>query len=631
MRRTLPRRWARADAAVVRWAGPGTDEDRQLKQLLGAIAATHAHVRAAILIDRLRGGAGQLRALARSRSTSHGYLLIASRPVASWRCESTCSARAGRHGACEPRRGDVARGGRIRRLRALPYGRRRVVPRRARHAHGARPRLVPDPPGLLGEQRAHAASARSIAAWRRAIGQMVASRAPLQIIDSLNDWSMAARSKPSRAWASASRLRPLPRRAPRGAPARPAARTRPAATRSHHPRFRLRHRRSTPPPLRASRRIRRPSRPGFGGLVAGHVVGRVRPHDGVRAGDDARRASPPAARSARCPPSLSSLSAALPYHAHVVVASAVGRVGEPGHRVHDARRRAGDAHRRGRRHRLRSQRGRLQRRPRNRDGVPATAISNAILAGNYNAVLPLGDEQYNAGTAAGFAASYDPTWGRLKAIAHPAVGNHEYGSPGAAPYFDVLRRGRRPAPAKGWYSYDLGSWHLIALNSNCALLPGGCGAGSPQEPWLRADLAAHPVALHARLLAPPAVHLGRGGPTAEMSTIWDDLMAAGADVVSMATSTTTNASQPRTPTARATTPTASASSSSAPAARTTSPSAQSTPPTARCVTTPASASSSSPSATAPTPGASCPHPRPASATAATQPATDTARAAEPLV
>ena len=122
-------------------------------------------------------------------------------------------------------------------------------------------------------------------------------------------------------------------------------------------------------------------------------------------------------------------------------------------------------------------------------------------------MLPLGDEQYNAGTAAGFAASYHPTWGRLNPISHPVVGNHEYGSPGAVPYYNYFGA-TAGNPGEGWYSYDVGSWHLIALNSNCAKITGGCGAGSAQEALAARRPRRPPRRLHTRLLAPPAVRLG---------------------------------------------------------------------------------------------------------------------------
>jgi hypothetical protein len=156
-------------------------------------------------------------------------------------------------------------------------------------------------------------------------------------------------------------------------------------------------------------------------------------------------------------------------------------------------------------------------------------VSDAILAGGYAAVLPLGDVQYNSGTAAEFAGSYQPSWGRLKAITRPAVGNHEYGSPGAAPYFHYFGAAAGD-PEKGYYSYDLGSWHLIALNSNCAQID-GCSDGSPQERWLLADLAAHPVRCTLAYWHHPRFSSGQNGDAASMDTIWRDLNAAGVDVV----------------------------------------------------------------------------------------------------
>ena len=119
-------------------------------------------------------------------------------------------------------------------------------------------------------------------------------------------------------------------------------------------------------------------------------------------------------------------------------------------------------------------------------------LVNADLA----AVLTLGDNAYECGAAAAFAQSFDPSWGRVKSKIRPSLGNHEYVSSGAgctstaSGYFSYFGSVAGD-PTKGYYSYDIGSWHLIALNSNCSRV-GGCGAGQPEERWLRADLAAHP-------------------------------------------------------------------------------------------------------------------------------------------
>lgn len=102
------------------------------------------------------------------------------------------------------------------------------------------------------------------------------------------------------------------------------------------------------------------------------------------------------------------------------------------------------------------------------------------------ALLALGDLQYNNGQLANFQRFYEPSYGRVKAITRPVPGNHEYRTPGAAGYFGYFGAAAGD-PAEGWYSFDLGDWHLVALNSNCEQV--SCAAGSAQAQWLRADLA----------------------------------------------------------------------------------------------------------------------------------------------
>ncbi len=117
--------------------------------------------------------------------------------------------------------------------------------------------------------------------------------------------------------------------------------------------------------------------------------------------------------------------------------------------------------------------------------------SNLLLDGHFAAVLALGDNQYVCGAYSAYLASYDPTWGRVKSITEPVPGNHDYGcSLTAAPYFNYFGSVAGPA-GKGWYSFNVGAWHLIALNSQCANI-GRCGVGSPQYNWLQSDLATHP-------------------------------------------------------------------------------------------------------------------------------------------
>jgi hypothetical protein len=167
------------------------------------------------------------------------------------------------------------------------------------------------------------------------------------------------------------------------------------------------------------------------------------------------------------------------------------------------------------------------------------ATANLLLGLNPTAVLALGDEQYECAGASAFSQSYDPTWGRLKSITHPAVGNHEYQTTGgtgcdtsgkATPYFSYFGAAAGD-PTKGYYSFNVGSWHLIALNSNCSNA-GGCSAGSPQEVWLKNDLAANPTACTLAFWHHPRwssdQFLGNNSDTAAE---WTDLYNANADVV----------------------------------------------------------------------------------------------------
>jgi acid phosphatase type 7 len=157
------------------------------------------------------------------------------------------------------------------------------------------------------------------------------------------------------------------------------------------------------------------------------------------------------------------------------------------------------------------------------------ATSDLLVGMDLAAVLVLGDSQYEDGALSKFRQSYDPTWGRLKSITRPAPGNHEYRRSNAAGYFDYFGAAAGDR-AKGYYSYDIGTWHLIALNSNCEDI-GGCRAGSAQERWLQADLAAHPAACTLAYWHHPRFSSGAHGNDSEYDAFWQDLYRAGADVV----------------------------------------------------------------------------------------------------
>jgi chitodextrinase len=157
------------------------------------------------------------------------------------------------------------------------------------------------------------------------------------------------------------------------------------------------------------------------------------------------------------------------------------------------------------------------------------ATSNLLVNNGFAAILPLGDEQYNSGSLSQFLASYDLSWGRVKSISRPVVGNHEYGTSGASGYFSYYGASAGD-PSKGYYSFDVGSWHLVALNSNCTKIAGGCDAGSPQETWLRNDLAAHPAQCTLAFSHHARWSSGHDGDNLFMQAMWQDLYNANAEL-----------------------------------------------------------------------------------------------------
>jgi hypothetical protein len=161
-------------------------------------------------------------------------------------------------------------------------------------------------------------------------------------------------------------------------------------------------------------------------------------------------------------------------------------------------------------------------------GDEATA---PLLAQYPNALVQtIGDNAYQNGTASEFANCYDPTWGAAKARTKPSIGDHDYGTGNATAYFNYFGAAAGD-PSKGYYSYDLGAWHVIALNTVCEQI-GGCGTGSPEETWLKADLAAHPNLCTVAVMHDPLFSSGGVvGSVPEMLPFWQDFYAAGVDLV----------------------------------------------------------------------------------------------------
>jgi hypothetical protein len=142
-------------------------------------------------------------------------------------------------------------------------------------------------------------------------------------------------------------------------------------------------------------------------------------------------------------------------------------------------------------------------------------------------VFTIGDNVYENGTLAEFNNCYNPSWGRHKNRTKPAIGNHEYNTTGASGYFSYFGAAAGD-PTKGYYSYNLGAWHIIVINSNCSFV-GGCTAGSPQEQWLRQDLATHPATCTLAYWHHPL--FGSGTSTTRTKPLWQALYDYNADII----------------------------------------------------------------------------------------------------
>ena len=155
-----------------------------------------------------------------------------------------------------------------------------------------------------------------------------------------------------------------------------------------------------------------------------------------------------------------------------------------------------------------------------------------LLDGIAGTVITMGDNAYPDGTLDQFNNCYDPTWGRHKDRTHPSPGNHDYHVAGAAGYYTYFGAAASPldtnctSNCKGYYSYNLGEWHIIALNSEI-----DHSTGSAQEQWLRADLAANSTLCTLAYWHKPRFSSGKHGNNASFQPFWQALYDYGADVV----------------------------------------------------------------------------------------------------
>lgn len=152
-----------------------------------------------------------------------------------------------------------------------------------------------------------------------------------------------------------------------------------------------------------------------------------------------------------------------------------------------------------------------------------------LLGGISGTVFTLGDNVQGQGDRREFRNCYDPTWGKYKKRTKPSVGNHEYITAGARPYYDYFgwRAGK---PGKGYYSYNRGKWHMVVLNSNCNKV-GGCTRRSAQGRWLRKDLAKYPRKCTLAYFHHPLYATGKNTPTPQVRPFWRMLHARDADVI----------------------------------------------------------------------------------------------------
>jgi len=141
----------------------------------------------------------------------------------------------------------------------------------------------------------------------------------------------------------------------------------------------------------------------------------------------------------------------------------------------------------------------------------------------------LGDDQYEDGEYDDFLLSYDLSWGRIKSITNPSPGNHEYQTPGATGYYDYFGS-LAGNPLQGYYSYDLGTWHMVSMNSNCSQI-GGCGEGSIQLEWLKDDLAQSTANCILAYWHHPKFSSGSHGNNLSYNDFWRVLYQNNADVI----------------------------------------------------------------------------------------------------
>jgi hypothetical protein len=153
----------------------------------------------------------------------------------------------------------------------------------------------------------------------------------------------------------------------------------------------------------------------------------------------------------------------------------------------------------------------------------------ALVEDIQGTVFTAGDNAYPDGDAQDFRDCYEPTWGSFRDRTRPAPGNHDWVTKDMKGYLDYFGTAAAPEGVP-WYSYDLGAWHVVVLDSMCRET-GGCGTDSDQGKWLAADLAASTARCTLAIWHHPRFSSGQHGNDRSVAPFWEALYAAGADVV----------------------------------------------------------------------------------------------------
>jgi len=145
------------------------------------------------------------------------------------------------------------------------------------------------------------------------------------------------------------------------------------------------------------------------------------------------------------------------------------------------------------------------------------------------AFIGLGDYQYETPTDEDYNSIYDTSWGKLKTITYPAIGNQEYKVHEANTFHNYF--GERSGPDQGYWSVNLAQWHVVFLNSNCTVVTGGCGTDSPQNKWLRENLDANNSRCTMAVWHHPRWSNGIAGADARTSALYKTLVEHNVDIL----------------------------------------------------------------------------------------------------